>query len=338
MSDLRERISRELEHAFDTKFEVLDAVEIASHGGDWEPESAAALYRIGDEPALYLSFAIDKSGDPETLLGERVQYYRQLADGTERLLQRYRELQVDAVLAPVPDVPPEAGDELPDDDRITAQRLNDACTRLVELAGLHDEEIEDRVAGIHLVPGPVPEDRVDAYVRAGSLLFLALNKHGAAPADPELKSAIEDVNGFLELWRSDEPVKAGTEELIAFGSGNVARDLGIPNPESVTFKWRLARILSSAMRDRSLDAGAVVELAGETTPPQIERITKGLVRDVDSYEIMRLLKSLGYRVVVDVLLPKNGFDGVVWLTEPGGYRYDEKAIEMLRAMEPRKKR
>lgn len=129
------------------------------------------------------------------------------------------------------------------------------------------------------------------------------------------------------------------DELIAFGSGNTARDLGIPHPEAVTLKWRLVRILALTMEDRNLDAAAVAELAGEIEPAQIDRITKGLVRDVDSYEIMRLLKALGYRVVVDVLAPKEDVDGVVWVNEPDdGYRYDEKSLEVLKGMDPPKKR
>ena len=127
------------------------------------------------------------------------------------------------------------------------------------------------------------------------------------------------------------------EALLAFGSGNVARDLGIPNPEAVTFKWRLARLLASAMRDRSLDAAALAELAGEFEPAQIDRITKGLVRDVDTYEITQLLAALGYRVIVDVLPPQDGVDGLVWINEPDGYPYDETSIEVLKGMAPPKK-
>ncbi len=62
-------------------------------------------------------------------------------------------------------------------------------------------------------------------------------------------------------------------------------------PESVLFKWRLVSTLVRTMRDRSLDAAAAVaELAGEIEPTQIEWITRGQVGDVDSYEIVRLLK------------------------------------------------
>jgi hypothetical protein len=270
MSDLHERIARELEHALD-EFEVLDVVEIAGHGGDWDPEAAAALYRTSNGPALYLSFASDKSGDPETLLRERVAYYRELADDTEQLLRRYRELLIDAALAPVPDVPPEPGDEL------SAQGL------------------------VSVRPAGLPES---VLTRLQDL----------ADRHPEV------------------------EELVAFGSGNVAKDLGIPHPETMQFKWRLARYLRVAMRDRTLDATAVARLAGEIEPAQIDRITTGHVRDVDTFEIMRLLKRLGHRIIVDVLPPNDGVESVVWLTEPGGYRYDEKAVAILKGMATSKKR
>lgn len=106
----------------------------------------------------------------------------------------------------------------------------------------------------------------------------------------------------------------------------------------MTFKWRLALRLAQTMKDRNLDFAAVAKLTGEVEPAQIDRITKGFVRDVDSYEIMRLVKSLGHRIIVYVLPPNDGVEGVVWLTEPGGYRYDEKAVEILKGMAPSKKR
>lgn len=106
----------------------------------------------------------------------------------------------------------------------------------------------------------------------------------------------------------------------------------------MAFKSRLARILAGAMGDRSVDAAALAELAGELESAQIDRIKNGQVSDVDSYEIMRLLKALGYRLIIDVRPPKDGLDGVVWVNEPGGYPYDERSIEALRGMEPAKKR
>lgn len=181
-------------------------------------------------------------GDPDTLLRERVAYYRELADRTEQLLLRYRELLVEAVLANVPDVPPEPGDELPPPTGVSVRPTGlpqSVVARLQDLADQHPEE----------------------------------------------------------------------EELVAFGSGNVAADLGIPQPEAVAFKWRLARILALAMRERKIDTAAVAELAGDVEPAQVDRITTGHVRDVDSYETMRVLKALGYRIRVDVAVPEAGVPG-----------------------------
>lgn len=108
-TELHNRLARELEIGLDdVDFETLDAVEIAGHDGEGlEPSSAVALYRVEGGVALYLSFAIEKSGsDPEILLRERIDNYWRLADETERLLRRYRELKVDAALSGVPDYHP----------------------------------------------------------------------------------------------------------------------------------------------------------------------------------------------------------------------------------------
>ncbi len=163
-------------------------------------------------------------------------------------------------------------------------------------------------------------------------LRLAEGRRQARAGEVEdMDDVIADIENIIRGAADETP-------LVAFGSGNLARDLGIPNPEAVTFKWRLARVLALAMADRNLDTAAVAELAGEIEPAEVDRIAKGMIKDIDGYEIMRLLKTLGYRIVVDVMAPADGVDGVIWVNEPSGYRYDEKAIEMLKGMDPRRKK
>lgn len=102
-----------------------------------------------------------------------------------------------------------------------------------------------------------------------------------------------------------------TDDEAAFGSGSVARDLGIPQPEATAFKWHLARTLNSWMQEQGLDVGAVAARAGETDVETIERITRGRVRDIDSYEIMRILSGLGYRFWIDMMPPSEKYPGQI---------------------------
>lgn len=82
-----------------------------------------------------------------------------------------------------------------------------------------------------------------------------------------------------------------------------------PQPEAVAFKWHLARTLKGAMREKGLDALAVAAKAGETTAETIDSITRGRIRDVDSYEIMRILAALGYRFWIDMMPPSEKYPG-----------------------------
>lgn len=234
----------------------------------------------------------------------------------------------------------------------TEHDLTRLTDRVIEMLGITAEEVDVTVAGVHLLPPGIADSPArDAVIRARSVLSLALKRlgrdQGSWPADAwaavdalyygaafpdDAATAASEPAGGLSIRVEDLP------ESVAPGSCDTALDRVIPNAEAVTFKRRLARILANAMRDLSLDAAAVAKLAGETTPAHIERITRGLVRDVDSYEIMRLLKALGYRVIIDVRPPKDGLEGTVWVNEPGGYPYDEASIEVLKSMEPKKER
>lgn len=221
---------------------------------------------------------------------------------------------------------------------MTEHDLTRLTDRVIELLGITAEEIDVTVAGVHLLPPEIADSPArDAVIRARSVLSLALKKlgrdHGSWPADAraavdalygaafpdDAAPAASEPAGGLSIRAEDLPESVAKrlqgladqypEELVALGSCNTALDLGIPNAEAVTFKWRFARILALTMEDRNLDARAVAKLAGEIEPAQIDRITKGLVSDVDSYEIMRLLKALGYRLIIDVRPPKEGLDG-----------------------------
>lgn len=103
----------------------------------------------------------------------------------------------------------------------------------------------------------------------------------------------------------------GTDDEEAFGSGNTARDLGIPEPEAVAFKWHLARTLKRAMLEQGLDGAAVAARVGDTSSGTIERITRGRVRDIDSYEIMRILAAIGYRFWIDMMEPSEKYPGLI---------------------------
>lgn len=211
------------------RIEILEVIDIAWSG--WEFDDSAVLYSADGTIGIHVTRQTGTHPDTESVLMERIGYYRQLADDTERLLQRYR-------------VPAETG-------HVTAEIITQPPT-------------------LSARPGRTNEIMRQLYAELDA------------------------------LERGDA---AEYERLTAGGGGNLARDMGVSHPDAVSFKWRLVRHLTAAMRDRGLDAAAVAELAGDIQPAQIDRITKGQVRDVDTYEIMRLLMALGCRVTVDVLAP-----------------------------------
>ncbi len=141
-----------------------------------------------------------------------------------------------------------------------------------------------------------PGETDDEFARRRELFAMHAR---AARADA---NAVEQVLDRIP----DVPPEPGGEN-----NGAVARDLGISQPEAIQFKWNLARGLALEMENRGIDAFTLTRLAGDIEPEQIRRITEGLVADVDTYEIMRLLKVLDYRFYLDIMPPAEGEEGIM---------------------------
>lgn len=85
------------------------------------------------------------------------------------------------------------------------------------------------------------------------------------------------------------------EKLVAFGSGNVFADLGVPNPEEHLAKSRLVSKISAVIRDRGLTQAEAAELTG-IPQPKISGLMRGQFRDFSSDRLCRVLNMLGVSV------------------------------------------
>ena len=95
------------------------------------------------------------------------------------------------------------------------------------------------------------------------------------------------------------------EKLVAFGSGNVFADLGVPNPEEHLAKSRLVAKISAVIRERGLTQAQAADLTG-IPQPKISGLMRGQFRDFSSDRLCRMLNKLGVGVAL-VLVDQPGW-------------------------------
>ena len=90
--------------------------------------------------------------------------------------------------------------------------------------------------------------------------------------------------------RSKKPKKAATDDApqILMGSGNVFRDLGLPNPDLLLAKALLVQQIRDLIQQRKLTQAKAADLLG-LDQPKISALVRGRT---DGYSIDRLFKFL----------------------------------------------
>ena len=97
---------------------------------------------------------------------------------------------------------------------------------------------------------------------------------------------------------------------IEVGSGNVYRDLGVPDADRMLVKAQLAAKISALIRRHRMSQSAASGLFG-MTQPKVSAMLRGQFRGISEEKMMRCLLSLGQNVRIVVKPAKKGEAGVL---------------------------
>jgi predicted XRE-type DNA-binding protein len=86
---------------------------------------------------------------------------------------------------------------------------------------------------------------------------------------------------------------------IEEGSGNVYRDLGYPDSESMLVKAQLAAKIAEIIQKRALTQARAAEILG-LTQPKISALLKGRFRGISEHRLLECLTRLGRDVHIVV--------------------------------------
>lgn len=91
------------------------------------------------------------------------------------------------------------------------------------------------------------------------------------------------------------------EEIqVHSSSGNVFADLGLPNPEELLIKAKLAHQISELISDRQLTQAEAAELLG-VDQPKISALMRGKLSGFSTERLFRFLNSLGSNVEIRIV-------------------------------------
>lgn len=89
---------------------------------------------------------------------------------------------------------------------------------------------------------------------------------------------------------------------VVAGTGSIARDLGLPDPEEMDIKAKLAARLSIVVQARGLSPAEAADCAG-ADKMELDAVLQGQFRDLSVYRLMSFLRALGQDVEI-VVRPK----------------------------------
>lgn len=99
------------------------------------------------------------------------------------------------------------------------------------------------------------------------------------------------------------------EDFIKQGSGNVYKDLGYEDPESMKIKADIVSRISDIMEERKLTQKRVAEITG-IPQGRISNILNGQFRGVSEYKLLACLSLLGNNIEIKIV-PTNGEQGKI---------------------------
>ena len=99
------------------------------------------------------------------------------------------------------------------------------------------------------------------------------------------------------------------EIFIKKGSGNVYKDLGYEDAESMKIKADIVSRISDIMEERKLTQKRVAEMTG-IPQGRISNILNGQFRGVSEYKLLACLSLLGNNIEIKII-PTNGEQGKI---------------------------
>ena len=86
---------------------------------------------------------------------------------------------------------------------------------------------------------------------------------------------------------------------ITYGTGNVFRDLDLPDPETLLLKAELVRQISKAIETLGLNQTEAAQRMG-TDQPKVSNLLRGRTSGFSVERLLEFLLALGYEVVIQV--------------------------------------
>jgi len=102
-----------------------------------------------------------------------------------------------------------------------------------------------------------------------------------------------------------------TKKTYEVGSGNVFRDLGVPNAEEHLIKAQLVFKIDAIMKRRRMKQVEAAELLG-IRQPDVSKMLRGEFRQFSVERLLRFLVALNQDVEI-VIRPRNGRKGAAVL-------------------------
>ena len=93
--------------------------------------------------------------------------------------------------------------------------------------------------------------------------------------------------------------KERDDTSVTYGSGNVFADLGLPNPEQLLLKARLASMIYDVIEARGWTQTHAAEVMG-IKQPDVSDITRGRLTNFSAERLIHLLGKLDQRVTITV--------------------------------------
>lgn len=90
-----------------------------------------------------------------------------------------------------------------------------------------------------------------------------------------------------------------TEIRVTRGSGNVFKDLGLPNPEERLAKAQLASLIDDVIRERALTQQDAAALMG-IDQPKVSHLLRGRLSGFSTQRLIGFLTALGRDVEITV--------------------------------------
>lgn len=99
------------------------------------------------------------------------------------------------------------------------------------------------------------------------------------------------------------------EDFIKKGSGNVYKDIGLDDAESMKIKADIVSRLADIMEEKKMTQKKVAEITG-IPQGRISHILNGQFRDISEYKLLSCLSLLGNNIEIKIV-PTKGEQGKI---------------------------